>query len=175
MKKILLGVLFILLVLQADSADLSSYIDEGKHPDPASFRGITWGQHLSGIKGMKPAGLFAIYEKKSSLNSYIREKDDPAIGYGKAEDIIYLFWQDRFFGVIINSLGSSNRDEFEKAVTKWIGKPTIRKDMPAVLYMEWQRENTRVILEYRKTALARKQDVNLSIISREMEALFMGF
>ena len=144
-------------------------------PSPAGFRGITWGKHISETSDLKRIGLLNLYEGKDQMTAYSRDKDDLEIGYGKAEDITYLFWKDKFYGVFIKSVGNTNRNEFEKAITNWIGRSSSKKNTTSMESLEWNRERVRVVLEYRKTALAKKQDVSLYIISREMEASLMGF
>ncbi|HOL21503.1 MAG TPA: hypothetical protein PLQ41_01445 [bacterium] len=187
-------VLVITLMICADYVFSQSKISVGEeiYPDPQDFRGIVWGEHISAVQGLKSIGSidFARYEDISSDISkqsvlyflkewkgegYVKEKEDFRIGYVVADEIIYLFWKDRFFGVAIGSVGNFNRDEMEKALIAWLGSPTnvIRTSNSHTVV--WERKSVRAILDFRRTVLARKQDINLYIISRQMEAYFIGF
>ena len=157
------------------------------HPEPGGFRGITWGRDISELKGFRRIESFRMgsdkidpdladyYFRNWRGRGYVRDKDNLSIGYASADEIIYLFRDNRFYGVLVKSMGNANRAELEKALTRWIGEPsavTIEGNLHSV---EWERESVRVSLNFRRTALAGKQDISLLIISREMEASFMGF
>jgi len=190
MKKILLALICLTVVLTY--ADAETDIQNWLCPDPIGFRGIRWGQELSGITTLKSIGSldFSKYEdvfdkigehpafyflKEWSGNGYVNEKDNPKIGYADVKEIIYLFQEERFYGVVIESLGSTNRNELEKAVNAWIGNPTVKLNIGNDYVVVWERCRIRVVLDFTRTVLASKRDIKLYIISKDMEAHFIGF
>jgi len=161
-------------------------------PDPQGFRGISWGQKISDTQNMKRIGSLDfseypdIFEKSARQyifyflkewkgNAYVNEKDSPRIGYAVADEIIYLFWKDRFYGAVVESLGNTNRDELEKALILWLGSPTVTIKTGSTHTVVWERKSVRAILDFTITVMASKRDVKLYILSREMESRFIGF
>jgi len=113
--------------------------------------------------------------KEWSGNGYVNENDNPKIGYADVKEIIYLFQEGKFYGVVIESLGSTNRNELEKAVNAWIGNPTAKLNIGNNYVVVWERCRIRVVLDFTRTVLASKRDIKLYILSKDMEAHFIGF
>jgi len=192
MKKIIVTAIAFILCADYVFSQSRTYVEESFYPDPQNFRGIAWGQRISDIQGLKGIGIvdftrygdvFSETSKQHVLyfmkewkgEGYINEKENFKIGYAVADEIIYLFWKDRFFGVVIEALGSVNRDEMEKALIAWLGSITNIVRTSTGHTVIWERKSVRIILDFKRTALARGQDVKLYIISREMESRFIGF
>ncbi|MBN1446276.1 MAG: hypothetical protein JW957_09275 [Candidatus Omnitrophica bacterium] len=192
MKKIIVAVIAFIICADYVFSQSRTAVEETFYPDPRGFRGIAWGQRISDTQGLKSIGalnfarygdIFSDTAKQHVLyfmkewkgEGYVNEKEDFKIGYAVADEIIYLFWNDRFFGAVIESLGSLNRDELEKALIAWLGSITNVVRTSAGHTVIWERKSVRVILDFRRTVLARGQDIKLYIISREMESRFIGF
>jgi len=192
MKKIILTAIAFILCADYVFSQGRTYVEETFYPDPQNFRGIAWGQRISDTPGLKSIGAidFARYDDVFSETSkqhvlyfmkewkgegYVNEKENFKIGYADADEIIYLFWKDRFFGVVIESMGSINRDELEKALIGWLGTITNVVRTSTSHTVIWERKSVRIILDFKRTALARGQEVKLYIISRDMESRFVGF
>lgn len=160
--------------------------------EPQGFRGIKWGQSISEIPNLKSIGLLDFskyrdvfedlgrhpvfyYLKEWSGTGYVNEKDKLKIGYANVDEIIYLFREDRFYGAVIESLGSTERSELQNAVTAWMGSPTAEIRAGGSHIVIWEGCRVRVMLDYKRTVLASKRDIKLYIISKEMEACFIGF
>lgn len=160
--------------------------------EPAGFRGIKWGQNLSETENLKSIGTldFRKYEdifdalgdnpvyyylKEWRGRGYVNDNDIMKIGYADVNEIIYLFLEDRFYGTVVESAGSTNRNELERAVTAWLGSPTSEVKKGIRYAVIWERSGVRVVLDYNNTMLASKRDIKLFIISKEMENRFIGF
>ncbi len=192
MKKILLVFLWITGIMNCISANCETEGYTWLYPGPDGFRGINWGQKISETANLKSIGTLDFskykdvfdnigdhpafyYLKEWSGKGYIKEKDVLKIGYADVSEIIYLFLEDRFYGVVIESLGSTNRNELEKAVNAWIGNPTARLNIGNHYVVIWEGYRARVVLDFIRTVLASKRDIKLYIISKDMEAHFIGF
>lgn len=192
MKKIIVTVVAFILCADYVFSQSRTPVEELFHPDPQNFRSIAWGQRISDTQGLKSIGVmdFARYGDVFSDTSkqhvlyflkewkgegYVNEKENLKIGYAVADEIIYLFWKKRFFGIVIEAMGSVNRDELEKALISWLGSITNVIRTSTGHTVVWERKSVRVILDFRRTALARGQDIKLYIISRDMESRFIGF
>jgi hypothetical protein len=192
MKRVIFILTCLVMLLRCASAGSETESQNWVCPDPNGFRGIGWGQGLENLTNLKSIGPldFSKYEdvfdkigehpafyflQKWSGTGYVNEKDNLNIGYADVKEILYLFREDRFYGVVIESLGSVNRNELEKAIGAWIGNPTARLTIGNNHVVIWERCRIRVVLDFNRTILASKRDIKLYIISKDMEAHFIGF
>lgn len=105
MKKIIVLIIFLLPIT------LYAYQNE-----PDGFRGIKWGTDIKTLKDMK------LLDVDSKDRFYSKKGDKMKIGNAKLENIIYRFWDNEFYAVMVNTKGSSNWTAFKKAVFEKFGK-----------------------------------------------------
>ncbi len=189
-----INAVFACLVLLCCCVSSGAQTDNRRWPrsEPEGFRGIKWGQNISGITNLKSIGTMDFlkygnvfealadhpvyyYLKEWEGKGYVNEKDFLKIGYADVNEIIYLFREDRFYGAVVESLGSTNRNELQRAVTAWLGNPTSEVKTGTRYLVIWEGSKIRTVLDYNSTMLASKRDIKLFIISKEMEAQFIGF
>jgi len=160
--------------------------------EPTGFRGIPWGQIISDTRNLKSIGPLNFssygdvfdnighhpafyYLKEWSGEGYVRDRDDLKIGYADVNEIVYLFRERRFYGVVMETVGNDNRNELHKAVNAWMGNPTAELNIGGNYVVIWEGSKVRAVLDYKKSIVASRRDVRLYIISKEMEARFIGF
>jgi len=113
MKRNLIFWLIICLALVGSSA-YAQTLKLGSEPD--GFRGIKWGQDVSTVDGL-------IYQFSNGDNDfYFRSNDELKMGAAELEMIVYVFWQDRFSGVMLFTDGSSNWENLKAVVFEKFGE-----------------------------------------------------
>ena len=135
------------------------------------FRGIKWGDPL-------PKDGLKVIEKKQfagkQLTSYKRASDKLDIGSAKVKSITYLFWDGRFYSVVIDCTGGDNYRALLNAFKERLGSPAKSDDDD---FFAWFGGTTNAYLRCRYT-LNLKYDFFLKaeaklvseVISKEMAA-----
>ena len=110
------------------------------------FRGLKWGTEFSTVKdSMKYLRTDPSY---GGVKIYSRKDDDLKIGGAELESIIYGFWQDKFYTVIIKSKGYSNYSSLKDASFKKFGAG--HKTNRFMEDYKWFGEITGIILKYKE-------------------------
>lgn len=114
MKKTI-GLLIILLLL-------SGSVQAGTDPNRwDGFRGLKWGTN---IKNINDPNMIVIEgnENNKDYRVYRRLNDKLSIGDAKLEAISYIFYKDRFCGIIIQAKKESNFTDLKAAVFAYYGE-----------------------------------------------------
>lgn len=68
----------------------------------SGFRGMRWGRDIGDFKDMK------FFDEAYGFRYYRKLNDKMSIGDTSLNDILYVFWQNKFSGVVLTSKGQRN-------------------------------------------------------------------
>lgn len=118
MKKSI-GLLIILLVLPVS-------VYAGTDPNRwDGFRGLKW---ATNIKDVNDPNMI-VFEDHNKEKYYRRLNDKLSIGDAKLENVDYVFYKDRFFGVMIEAKGYKNFTALKNAVFAYYGEGKQSKEI----------------------------------------------
>jgi hypothetical protein len=130
---VLLGVLVALLV--AGYMFLS-----GAKKEPADFRGIKWGTNIRELPNMK------VLAEEGDLKFLERENDGMKIDDADVEKIIYGFYKDRFYNVMIYYNSPLNFAKIRETLSREFGKPFQPVESEKKLF--WNGEQVNLLLNF---------------------------
>jgi hypothetical protein len=111
--------------------------------EPDGFRGIKWGTNVSALSDMRLA------EDNGEEKYYQRMNDKMQIGDTELERIVYGFYKDRFFVVIVTCRHHTNFVRLKETLFQLYGRgyaPT-----PSVEKYYWMGDNVNVVLDFKET------------------------
>ena len=85
--------------------------------EPSDFRGIKWGSNIRELPHMK------LLAEEGDLKFLERENDGMKIGDADVEKIIYGFYKDRFYNVMIYYRSPLNFAKIRETLSREFGKP----------------------------------------------------
>ena len=86
--------------------------------EPAGFRDIKWGTHLSRIEGLEQYGE----PGANGVQSYLRRGEELEIGGVFADRIQYRFWKGKFCAADVFMRGATYWDIFKRSVFERYGE-----------------------------------------------------
>lgn len=113
-RKMLLIVLFLTTGLVVGGAYL---LLNSSGKEPMDFRGIKWGSLIQDVKGMKLVG------EEGDLKLYEKENDPLIVMDSNVDRIIYGFFKDRFYSVIVYFHDLENFTKLKKRLVAQLGDP----------------------------------------------------
>jgi hypothetical protein len=114
--------------------------------EPDGFRGIKWGTDLSTLRGME------LVENDGVDKFYKNKEDNMTLGASQLNEIIYVFWNDKFASVLIQTNGLENYGHLKDACFEKFGEG-MRTDADQRLNIEyyiWEGAITGIDLKYEK-------------------------
>ena len=127
------GLILVLLLVLAQPA-------RAFQNEPNDCRGIEWGTESHELKGFTKATT------RSSLDYYTKKDEEMTIGDARLEMVVYLFFEKKLCGAILNFKSSPNFQTIKAALFDQYGK-----GYQANRYDEkyrWAGTNVNIILEY---------------------------
>ncbi len=97
--------------------------------EPDGFRGIKWGVRIETLKDMTK-----LYTK-GDTTIYMRKNDKLQMGDTELQDISYMFWQDKFYSVYIQTKGYLDWSALKKVLFLKFGKGS--QDNKYIEYYRW--------------------------------------
>ncbi len=111
--------------------------------EPDGFRGIKWGTKIETLKDMTKQ------LQQGDEIRYTRISDKLQIGKAEVDDIVYVFWKDKFISLIITTKGFSNWSALKKEAFKQFGKGSQdNKNIEAYTWGSVLRGKTFISLKY---------------------------
>jgi hypothetical protein len=108
--------------------------------EPADFRGIKWGINIGDLKDMK------LLAEEGDLKFFEKENESTKIGDADVEKIVYGFYKDRFYNVMIYYRSPSNFTKIQDAFSREFGKPFQPTESEKKLF--WNGENVNLLLNF---------------------------
>ncbi len=126
--------------------------------EPDGFRGIKWGTDKSELKDLNSYGT----DDQDGTEMFVKKTDELQIGDAKLEHIFYVFWKNKFSGVMIKSKGYSNCRDLKQATFAKFGKGS--QDNQFIEKYVWYGTTTTIILNYNEIS----EEGTLLLISMEL-------
>ena len=120
---------------------LSLFVEVIAFDEPMYFRNFRFHSHVS-----KHRKNLDLVEEHGKDKFYKKLREDLSIGGAKLEKIVYGFYEDYFYSVLITSKGFSNGDALLKAMVQKYGNPT-RPNRYMKKYF-WLGNDVNIIYEY---------------------------
>ena len=83
--------------------------------EPLSFNGVAWETDIHGLKDM------VLVESQENDKLYIRMKDEDRMGIAKLDRTSYLFFNDRFYGAVVDFSGKKNFEALKSHLFRRFG------------------------------------------------------
>lgn len=116
--------------LTPDEREVWQSAEDIRARGPIGFRGLRFGRGLSDTAGLVPA-----YREGAAV--YYRRPDERLeLGELRLSDILYGFWQGRFFAVVMRAEGSGDADRFDALRRAYQSKYGPPRAIPATLEEE---------------------------------------
>jgi hypothetical protein len=113
-KRVLLPVLALVLV----GVLVASYLLlPGTKKEPDDFRGIKWGSNLRDLPEMR------LLAEEGNLKFFEKAKDPTRIGEVEVDKIVYGFYKDRFYNVMIYYSSPADFARLREVLAKEFGPP----------------------------------------------------
>ena len=112
----------------------------GTNKEPTDFRGIKWGSNIRDLAKMK------LLAEEGDLKFLERENDGMRIDDADVEKIIYGFYKDRFYNVMIYYNSPSNFAKLREALSREFGKPFQPVESEKKLF--WNGEQVNLLLNF---------------------------
>ena len=108
--------------------------------EPNDCRGIKWGTELDELQGLTKVS------SQSSLDYYRKKGEDMTIGDAPLDMVVYVFYQEKFCGVVMNFKSPPNFQAIRTTLFDWYGKgrqPNKYKEQ-----YRWSGTDVTITLEY---------------------------
>lgn len=113
-------------------AVLSVFADSLFAGEVEGFRGIKWGDDPDTVPYLR---YYGEDKARGGMRLYTRSTDEMKIGAADLTSILYVFWQERFFEVVVSVSGLSNFKALKEATFERYG--AVEKDNPITEYYCW--------------------------------------
>ena len=110
--------------------------------EPDGFRGIKWGTRISELSDMR------LTEDSKEERYYTRLNDKMQIGSTEIERIVYGFYKDRFFVVIVTCRHHDNFSKLRETLFQLYGSGY--SPNPAVEKYYWMGDSVNVVLDFKE-------------------------
>jgi hypothetical protein len=112
---------------------------------PSAFRGLFWGESLTGMNGMRPAGSALVY---GGITEYRRSYDPLMMGQAELESIRYGFRRGQLATITIWTRGKANYNALaQEAETLFGAGRKIRKKRTYTIWSN--RDSSRMLVYYK--------------------------
>lgn len=108
--------------------------------EPDGFRGIKWGTNISELSEM------GIIEDHGEQKLYVRKNDKMQIGDADLEVIIYVFYKDRLYGVMVIYNSSLNFSKLKETLFQVYGSG--RRPNPFMEKYNWYGSSVLITLDF---------------------------
>ena len=124
------------------------------------FRGLRWGTNIRNTTGLNQTFAGGSY--------YTRKSDKLTIGGAKLTSIYYVFYENRFHGVVISTKGASNWRLLKAAVSAHYGKG--KQGNRFADEWGWPQDDVEINLDYNKSTQSALLTMFYVPITKEEEA-----
>ena len=111
--------------------------------EPDDFRGIKWGSNIRDLPDMK------LLAEEGDLKFYEKTNDRMKIGDVDADKIVYGFYKDRFYNVMIYYSSPAYFTRIRETLSDTFGKPFQPNESEKKLF--WNGEHVNVLLHFDDT------------------------
>lgn len=108
--------------------------------EPADFRGIKWGSDIRDLPDMR------LLAEEGELKFYEKTSDPAKIGDADVDKIIYGFYKDRFYNVMIYFRALANYARIQETLSNTFGKPFQPNESEKKLF--WNGEQVNLLLHF---------------------------
>ncbi len=108
--------------------------------EPADFRGIKWGSNIRDLPDMK------LLAEEGDLKFYEKTNDRMKIDNVDADKIIYGFYKDRFYNVMIYYSSLAHYTRMRETLSNTFGKPFQPNESEQKLF--WNGEHVNLLLHF---------------------------
>ncbi len=108
--------------------------------EPADFRGIKWGSPIADLPDMK------LLAEDGDLRFYEKTNDRMKIGDVDVERIVYGFYKDRFYNVMIYYSSPASYNRIQETLSDTFGKPFQPNESEKKLF--WNGEHVNLLLHF---------------------------
>jgi hypothetical protein len=112
----------------------------GSPKGPAEFNSLKWGTNIRELPDMK------LLAEEGDLKFFEKENDLVDIGEADVDKIIYGFYKDRLYNVMIYYHSPSNFAKLQEALSREFGKPFQPNESEKKFF--WSGEHVNVLLNY---------------------------
>lgn len=134
-------VLKVVLVVVLAAIMMIAYMSfPGTKKEPADFRGMKWGSNIRELPDLK------LLAEEGELKFFERTSDLTKVGDADVDKIIYGFYKDRFYNVMIYYRSPSNFATIQEMFSREFGKPFQPNESEKKLF--WNGEQVNLLLNY---------------------------
>ena len=108
--------------------------------EPEDFRGLKWGSGIARAQGMK------LLAEDGDLKFYQKDNDSMKMEDVPLDKIVYGFYKDRFYSVMVYYNAQNNFEKLRKTFTSWYGDPTQPEQNSGKYF--WNGESINLLLSY---------------------------
>jgi hypothetical protein len=108
--------------------------------EPSDFRGIKWGSNVRGLPEMK------LLAEEGDLKFYEKTNDGPKIGDVDVDKIVYGFYKDRFYNVMIYYSSPASFTRIRETLSNTFGVPFQPNETEKKLF--WNGEHVNLLLNF---------------------------
>jgi hypothetical protein len=112
----------------------------GTRQEPAEFRGMKWGSNIRELPDMK------LMAEEGDLKFFERPNDLAKIGDADVDKIVYGFYKDRFYNVMVYYRSLSNFSKMQEMFSREFGKPFQPNASEKKLF--WNGEQVNLLLNF---------------------------
>jgi hypothetical protein len=112
----------------------------GTKKEPGDFRGIKWGSNIRELPDMK------LMAEEGDLKFFERPNDLTKVGDADVDKVIYGFYKDRFYNVMIYYRSLSNFSRIQEMFSREFGKPFQPNESEKKLF--WNGEQVNLLLNF---------------------------
>jgi hypothetical protein len=131
--------LALVLVLAAIMVVAYLFLSSSKK-EPADFRGMKWGSNIRELQDMK------LLAEEGDLKFFERTSDLTKIGDADVDKVVYGFYKDRFYNVMIYYRSSSNFSKIQEMFSREFGRPFQPNESEKKLF--WNGEQVNLLLNF---------------------------
>ena len=108
--------------------------------EPGDFRGMKWGVNIRDLQGME------LMAEEGDLKFFERTNDPTKLGDAEVDKVIYGFYKDRLYNVMIYFRSPSNFTKLEAMFSNELGKPFQPNTSEKKLF--WNGEDVNLLLNF---------------------------
>jgi len=131
--------LLLVIVLAAIMVTTYMFLPSTKK-EPVDFRGMKWGSNIRDLPDMK------LLAEEGDLKFFERTNDLTKVGDADVDKVIYGFYKDRFYNVMIYYRSPSNFSKIQEMFSREFGKPFQPNESEKKLF--WNGEHVNLLLNF---------------------------
>jgi hypothetical protein len=134
-------VLKVALVVALAAVTVIAYtLIPGTNKEPSDFRGMKWGSSIRELPDMK------LMAEEGDLKFFEKTSDQTKVGDADVDKVIYGFYKDRFYNVMIYFRSPSNFTKLQEMFSREFGKPFQPDESEKKLF--WNGQNVNLLLNF---------------------------